>query len=109
MLIFNLPYLEPLSESPVLSGGSSIEMEGKAFALGNNTYTFTGTDTKLRKNRRVTIAKGTATALAIGEFTYVDTSYELEGFDLYRARTRSFEGDKFSFERTRVIAIDLPR
>jgi hypothetical protein len=108
MLISNLPYLNRISVRETVFGSASIEMDAYASAQGNGTYTQADTETLLRSNRRVTIARGSATAIAIGEETSADTNYHLNGFDFWKVKTKSHDGKYVSFEKTRVFAIDKP-
>jgi hypothetical protein len=100
--------LENLSKSQKLLGGSSISMGAWALAAGSDAYALAETKTNLKVNRKLTLARGTATALAIGDITDIGTFYALDGFDLQKVKTKTFSKKNLSFERTKVLAIDLP-
>lgn len=110
MLITDLPYIETTDQENECLGGSTLVVEAKASARGFNTLAGTSTDTKAISiaDGQGAIATGKGSALAIGRFTYADTDYYAEGFDIVKVNEINIEGKRVEYEKVRVIAIDFP-
>ncbi len=112
ILISDLPYLENVLENESILGSASLlGITSYASAEGDVTYTLAtaNTDLKTVGNGKVTIEKGTGTALAIGTDTAIaDFSYDAQGFDKVIAKRNSGAGENYAFDSVRVIAISTP-
>jgi hypothetical protein len=111
MVISDLPYLDDMAPNGAIAGGAVLGVTALALATGDATYTLTGTHTIIKTipSGRVTLARGTGTALATGNDPYAEVSYYSEGFDKVIAKSRSKESQYFAIENFRIIAIKLPK
>lgn len=108
MKIADLSHLENASENDLIVGGASLAITANAFATGDDTYTDTITNIDFKTNGKVTKAKGTGTALAIGSDPYADVNADYEGFDKVKIKPKSRKGHNYAYETIKIIAMDRP-
>ena len=105
MLISDLSYLDNISKTSSILGGAILTIDAEASSEGS---TLTSTSVSLKNAGKVTIAKGTGTAISSGYNPDADVASYYEGFDKVKVKTRSVDGTNYAFESIRVLAIDRP-
>ena len=104
MLITDLSYLESVAENELVFGGEAV-IGASASAWGDDTFTLTDTDLRLKTNKNgKSKLKGEATALSIGQQPIVGTYYDLDGFTKVKVKTTADDGEYFAYESITIKA-----
>ncbi|MEG4116056.1 hypothetical protein QUA43_00985 [Microcoleus sp. N9_B4] len=106
MLTSDLSYLENVSENDLILGGAFLALD--AFSSVDSGNTLTATDIIFRNKGKVTKARGTGTAIAIGTDPLAGVDVYYAGFDKVKVKSNSGTGVNYAFETVTVKAMDLP-